>query len=109
MGTAHVSCHREPVRLYSLIPYGAALSLKVSGSSARSPALQHPVGHVTPALQKKPSGKDAMAGHVRANARLAAADLMSRSKILHDSKTSECSCILPIENRRLGVSKLTVS
>ncbi len=65
---------------------GAALSLKESGCSAPSPALQHLVGHITPALQKKPSGKDAMAGYVRANARLAAADLMSRSKIIHDSK-----------------------
>lgn len=65
---------------------GAALSLKESGSSAPSPALQHLVGHITPALQKKPAGKDAMAGYVRANARLAAADLLSRSKIIHDSK-----------------------
>jgi carbonic anhydrase len=65
---------------------GAALSLMESAKSAPSPALQHLVGHIMPALQKKPSGKDAMAGYVRANARLAAAELVSRSKIIQDSK-----------------------
>lgn len=64
---------------------GAALSVKDSGNAAPSPALQHLVGHITPALQKKPSGKDQMAGYVRANARLAAQDLCARSKIIHDS------------------------
>ena len=44
------------------------------------------VGHITPALQKKPSGKDEMAGYVRENARMAAEDLAARSKIIQDSK-----------------------
>lgn len=65
---------------------GAALSIQGSGGSAPSPALQHLVGHITPALQKKPAGKDKMAGYVRANARLAAEDLVARSKIIQDSK-----------------------
>lgn len=65
---------------------GAALSIKESGNAAPSPALQHLVGHVMPALQKKPTGKDKMAGYVRANARLAAEDLVARSKIIQDSK-----------------------
>lgn len=65
---------------------GAALSVKESGKAAPSPALQHLVGHIMPALQKKPTGKDQMAGYVRANARLAAEDLCARSKIIHDSK-----------------------
>ena len=65
---------------------GAALDVKESGCAAPSPALHHLVGHIMPALQKKPTGKDAMAGYVRANARLAVADLLSRSKIIHDSK-----------------------
>jgi len=65
---------------------GAAVSVKDSGNSAPSPALQHLVGHIMPALQKKPTGKDPMAGYVRANARLAADDLCARSKIIHDSK-----------------------
>ncbi len=65
---------------------GAALSIKDSSNSAPSPALQHLVGHISPALQKKPSGKDQMAGYVRANARIAADDLYARSKIIYDSK-----------------------
>ena len=65
---------------------GAALSVKDSGNAAPSPALQHLVGHIMPALQKKPAGKDKMAGYVRANARLAAEDLIARSKIIQDSK-----------------------
>ena len=65
---------------------GAALSIKESGNAAPSPALQHLVGHIAPALQKKPAGKDKMAGYVRANARLAAEDLVARSKIIQDSK-----------------------
>jgi carbonic anhydrase len=65
---------------------GAAVDVMNSGNSAPSPALQHLVGHITPALQKKPSGKDKMAGYVRANARLAAEDLIARSKIIQDSK-----------------------
>lgn len=65
---------------------GAALSIKEGGNAAPSPALQHLVGHIMPALQKKPAGKDKMAGYVRANARLAAEDLRARSKIIHDSK-----------------------
>ena len=65
---------------------GAALSIKDSGNAAPSPALQHLVGHITPALEKKPAGKDKMAGYVRANARLAAEDLYARSKIIQDSK-----------------------
>ena len=65
---------------------GAAVSIKESGNAAPSPALQHLVGHITPALLKKPSGKDKMAGYVRANARLAAEDLAARSKIIQDSK-----------------------
>ena len=65
---------------------GAALSIKEAGNSAPSPALQHLVGHIMPALQKKPAGKDKMAGYVRANARLAAEDLLARSKIVNDSK-----------------------
>jgi len=64
----------------------AALSIKNSGNAAPSPALQHLVGHIMPALSKKPSGKDQTAGYVRANARLAAEDLFARSKIIHDSK-----------------------
>ena len=63
-----------------------AVSLKEAGQSAPSPALQHLVGHIMPALQKKPTGKDTLAGYIRANARLAAQDLLSRSKIIHDSK-----------------------
>ena len=65
---------------------GAALSIQQSGNAAPSPALQHLVGHITPALQKKPAGKDKMAGYVRANARLAAEDLVARSKIIQDSR-----------------------
>lgn len=65
---------------------GAALGVKDSGNAAPSPALQHLVGHIMPALQKKPAGKDKMAGYVRANARLAAEDLVARSKIIQDSK-----------------------
>ncbi len=65
---------------------GAAVSVKENGNSAPSPALQHLVGHVMPALKKKPSGKEPMAGYVRANARLAAEDLVARSKIIQDSK-----------------------
>lgn len=65
---------------------GAALSIKEDSNSAPSPALQHLVGHVMPALQKTPTGKDKMAGYVRANARIAAEDLRSRSKIIYDSK-----------------------
>lgn len=65
---------------------GAALSVKDSGNAAPSPALQHLVGHILPALQKKPAGKDKMAGYVRANARVAADDLVARSKIIQDSK-----------------------
>ena len=64
----------------------AAVGLKKKGESAASPALQHLVGHIMPALKKKPSGKDPMAGYVRANARLAAEDLVARSKIIQDSK-----------------------
>lgn len=65
---------------------GAAVSVSGSGNAAPSPALQHLVGHITPALQKKPAGKDKMAGYVRANARIAAEDLIVRSKIIQDSK-----------------------
>jgi len=65
---------------------GAALSILGSGNVAPSPALQHLVGHIAPALQKKPTGKDKMAGYVRANARLAAEDLYARSKIVQDSR-----------------------
>ena len=65
---------------------GAAVSVNGSGNAAPSPALQHLVGHITPALQKKPSGKDKMAGYVRQNARMAAEDLVARSKIIQDSK-----------------------
>ena len=65
---------------------GAAVSVNSSGNAAPSPALQHLVGHITPALQKKPSGKDEMAGYVRENARMAAEDLAARSKIIQDSK-----------------------
>ncbi|MDA8562993.1 carbonic anhydrase [Mariniblastus sp.] len=65
---------------------GAAISVKDSGGAAPSPALQHLVGHITPALQKKPTGKDKMAGYVRANAKLAAEDLCARSKIIQDAK-----------------------
>lgn len=65
---------------------GAALSIQGSGNAAPSPALQHLVGHITPALQKKPAGKDKMAGYVRANARLAAEDLVARSQIIQNSK-----------------------
>lgn len=65
---------------------GAAVSVKDSGNSAPSPALQHLVGHIMPAIQKKPAGKDKMAGYVRANARLAAEDLRDRSKIIQDSR-----------------------
>ncbi len=65
---------------------GAALSIKDSKNAAPSPALQHLVGHIMPALEKKPAGKDKMAGYVRANARLAADDLCARSKIIQDSK-----------------------
>lgn len=64
----------------------AAIKIKGAGNSAPSPALQHLVGHIMPALQKKPAGKDKMAGYVRANARIAAEDLLARSKIIHDSK-----------------------
>ena len=64
----------------------ASLSIKDSGNSAPSPALQHLVGHIMPALKKKPSGKDKLAGYVRANARLAVEDLLARSKIVQDSK-----------------------
>ena len=62
------------------------MSIKDSNNSAPSPALQHLVGHIMPALEKKPAGKDKMAGYVRANARLAADDLLHRSKIVYDSK-----------------------
>lgn len=62
-----------------------AVKLKKAGQSAPSPALQHLVGHIMPALQKQPTGKDPLAGYVRANARLAAQDLLARSKIIHDS------------------------
>ena len=65
---------------------GAALSIQSSGNAAPSPALQHLVGHIAPALQKKPAGKDKMAGYVRANARLAAEDLVARSQIVQNSK-----------------------
>ena len=65
---------------------GAALSIQDSGNAAPSPALQHLVGHIAPALQKKPAGKDKMAGYVRANARLAAEDLVTRSQIIQKSK-----------------------
>ncbi len=65
---------------------GAALSIQDSGNAAPSPALQHLVGHIAPALQKKPAGKDKMAGYVRANARLAAEDLVARSQIIQNSK-----------------------
>ncbi len=65
---------------------GAALSIKKSGNAAPSPALQHLVGHINPALQKTPTGKDKMAGYVRANACLAAEDLRSRSMIIQGSK-----------------------
>ncbi len=64
----------------------ASMQIKDSGNAAPSPALQHLVGHIMPALQKKPAGKDPMAGYVRANVRLAAQDLCARSKIIHDSK-----------------------
>ena len=64
----------------------AAIKVKKSNNSAPSPALQHLVGHIMPALEKTPSGKDKAAGYVRANARLAAADLISRSKLIQDSK-----------------------
>lgn len=65
---------------------GAAIGVKDSGNAAPSPALQHLVGHIMPALQKTPAGKDKTAGYVRANARLAVEDLYSRSKIIQDSK-----------------------
>lgn len=64
---------------------GAAVSIGESGGAAPSPALQHLVAHIAPALVKKPTGKDEMAGYVRANARLAAEDLCARSKIIQDS------------------------
>ena len=64
----------------------AALDVKKAGNAAPSPALQHLVGHIMPAIQKTPTGKDKKAGYVRANARLAAADLLARSKIIQDSK-----------------------
>jgi len=38
-----------------------------------------------PALEKKPTGKDEMAGYVRANARLVAEELCAQSKIIADS------------------------
>ena len=65
---------------------GAAIDIRNSGNAAPSPALQHLVGHIMPALQKKPTGKDQTAGYVRANARLAAEDLCARSKIIRESK-----------------------
>ncbi len=65
---------------------GAAVSVKGSGNAAPSPALQHLVGHIMPALEKKPTGKDKMAGYVRANAKLAGKDLCARSKIIRESK-----------------------
>ncbi len=64
----------------------AAIDVRDAGNAASSPALQHLVGHIMPALQKTPSGKNKKAGYVRANARLAAADLIARSKIIQDSK-----------------------
>jgi carbonic anhydrase len=65
---------------------GAALSIKGDKNSAPTPALQHLVGHIMPALEKTPTGKDKMAGYVRANARIVAADLRARSKVIYDSK-----------------------
>lgn len=62
----------------------AAVDTK-NGAPTPSPALHHLVGHILPALQKKPRG-DAMAGYVRANARMVSDELCSRSKIIHDSK-----------------------
>ena len=64
----------------------AAIGVKKSKNAAPSPALQHLVGHIMPALEKTPSGKDKTAGYVRANARVAAADLIARSKLIQDSK-----------------------
>ncbi|MEN1679142.1 MAG: carbonic anhydrase [Planctomycetota bacterium] len=64
----------------------AATEVKDNHNAADSPALQHLVGHIMPALETKPRGKDEMAGYVRANARLAARDLCTRSKIIRESK-----------------------
>lgn len=65
---------------------GAALKIKKdNGNAAPSPALQHLVGHIMPALQVTPKGKDQMAGYVRANTRLAVEDLLARSKIIRES------------------------
>ena len=64
---------------------GAAVSIKDSGGGAPSPALQHLVDHINPALEKKPTGKDEMAGYVRANARMVAEDLVARSQIIQES------------------------